>query len=85
MVVRGLRKTAPAFQAQFPFLIWEVMSDDQSSGIEVIIISVYDLDGKGQIRHGPGRLEALGERVFLHGGRGWGGGVEEVLWAVFSI
>lgn len=60
------------------------MSNDQSSGVEVIIISVYDLDGKGQIRYGPGHLEALAKQVFFSMGGG-GGGVEEVLWAVFSI
>ena len=51
------------------------MSNDQSSVIEVIIISVYDLDGKGQIRHGPGHLEALGKHVFFSmGGEGMGWG-----------
>ena len=46
------------------------MSNDQSSGIEVIIISVYDLDGKGQIRYGPGHLEAW--EPTLVEGRSWG-------------
>lgn len=56
------------------------MSNDQSSGIKVIIISVYDLDGKGQIRYGPGHLEALAKQVFFS--MGGGGGVGE--WRRYS-
>ena len=63
------------------------MSSNQSSGIELMIISVYDLDGKGQIRYDPEHLASLGRNTcFLHGGKWGGGGVEEeVPWAMFSI
>lgn len=78
-----IKENSPCFSSS---LIWEAMSNDQSSSIELMIISVYDLDGKGWIRYDPEHVASLGRNTcFSPWGVGGGGGVaEEVLWAVFS-
>ena len=54
------------------------MSSNQSSGIELMIISVYDFDGKGRIRYDPEHVASLGRNTCFSpwggGGWGWGGG-----------
>lgn len=84
MVVKDKKENNPCFSSSVSFS-FERLYYDQSSGVSRIIISVYDLDGKGQI---PGYGQSLGPSetsVFLHRGVGVGEWRRSTLGSVFYL